>query len=193
MNANIQMTSRREIKDERGHNAASLKIDVDLLQSYWTKLRCSDTCLFKVVKFDGFKCVEHQRGWLPQGDEKKDPEKVDELLARSDALGRFANDCARAAYERITKTCDFYEKFDNQNGFYSIFGKSVDGVVGLMWANDGDLAKAKLLASFALYVIGLSSVKSDNVLWEAAYRHLPYHSSIDLKVADEMFAHYLAM
>ena len=77
--------------------------------------------------------------------------------------------------------------------FYSIFGKSVDGVVGLMWANDGDLAKAKLLASFALYVIGLSSVKSDNVLWEAAYRHLPYHSSIDLKVADEMFAHYLAM
>ena len=193
---NIQMTSRREINGERsvGTNAASLKIDVNMLQEYWTRLRCSDVCLFKVMKYDGFKCVERQKGWLPQGDENKNPEKVKKLLSRAEALGCFANDCARVAYDEVARPCDFYEKSDSENGFYCIFAKSVDGVVGLAWANDGDLVKAKLLASFALYEIGLNSAKSDNVLWEAAFRHLPFHSSIDLKVADEMFANYnLAM
>ena len=193
MNMHIQMTSRREISERSVVNAASLKVDVNMLQAYWEKLRCSDTCLFKVMKHDGTVSSEQQKGWLPQGDERKNPEKVSMLLARADALGRFANDCARTAYDKITKTSDFYEESDDQMGFYCIFAKSKDGVVGLAWANDGDLVKAKLLASFALYEIGLVSAKSDKVLWEADYRHLPFHSSIDLKVADEMFAHYLAM
>lgn len=190
---NITMTVNRNTEKENCKRglAASPKVNLDMLQEYWQSLRCSGPDLFRVVKyFDASKvCVELQRGWLPKGDEN--PERIETLVDRSKSLSSFVQEQAAEASKKISNPFDFYEA--ERNGFYALFAQSMNGVVGVAWSNDGDMIKAKMMAAFALYCLGLKCAGSDIVLWEACYRHLPYRSRIDLQMADKLFASYLTI
>ena len=167
------------------------EVNPNLLQEYWLQLRCTGPDVFNIIKYtnDG-QAINLQNGWMPQG--KETIQDLKSLLVRACNLKKNLNNNSKEAANKIHTVNDFAEYTDIQDKNYCIFCKCSDGIIGVGWRmNDGDQLKAKLLAGFTLYCLGLMSGDNDPVLWEVAYRHLPFAINLDLGVADKLFVKYM--
>ena len=179
MNRSIQMTI---CKGNVGNPKTSIKLDMNVVQDLFDELRGNGPDLFKIVRFGkDNEYKEVQNGLLPYDAE------FSEVVY--DSLSNFIK--SHSKDKEVSGASDFFEAEDEEHCLYAIFIPSSDGVVAVGWyGKDGNLSKAKMMACYAMYAFGLMSISKDKVLYEACYKHLPYHhrDCMDLKTADSFFA-----
>lgn len=169
-------------------------VNPDLLQDFWLQMRCTGPDLFAIQKFDGSTTQYIDTGWMPHKKGEDIPtQELRDCVSKLDALGAFVNKhLAEGLEETSAKKYTFHVANDEK--CYSIYSKCSNGVIGVGWRfNDGDLAKARIMAVFTLYALGLQNADVDAVLWEMCYRHLPYVMDMDLSVADRVYLKHAAL
>lgn len=172
------------------HDALVQEVNPDLLQVYWLQLRCTGPDIFTINKYNGSEKRDIQRGWMPRNQETT-IEELKECVKELDALNAFIDKYSNRAREDIINDYDFYETRQLDTNCYCIYCKCSDGIIGVGWRfRDGDLVKARMMAAFTLYVYGLQSADSDPLLWDIAYRHLPFAMNMDLTLADKVFVKF---
>lgn len=165
-------------------------VNPNLLQDFWLQLRCTGPDLFTVFNFNGSEAREIQTGWMPQGKDTTNAE-LRECVRDLESLKSFLREHSNTALAHITKEFDFYEVKLEESHCYCIYCKCNNGIIGVGWRfRDGDLIKAKMMAVFTLYAFGLSNAEYDSLLWDVAYRHLPFAMHMDLSIADRVFLKY---
>lgn len=168
-------------------NVVEQGVNPNLLQDFWLQLRCTGPDLFTIFNFNGSEAREIQTGWMPQGKETTNTE-LRECVRELDSLKAFLRDYSDTAFAKINKEFDFHEERLDEPHCYCIYCKCKDGIIGVGWRfRDGDLVKAKMMAVFTLYAFGLTNAEYDPVLWDVAYRHLPFAMNMDLSVADRVY------
>lgn len=167
-----------------------LNVSPDLLQAYWAKIRCKGPDFFAIATYNG-ETQQIQHGWMPQSDNytlvdlrryNQELEELKELVSKKiDNAATF-----------IRKTPDIYEIQDEKLRAYCMYCSCKRGIIGVGWRfEDGSLVKARMMSAFTLYALGLLRAKEDPVLWEVAYRHLPFVSGMDRTIADAIILQHL--
>lgn len=165
-------------------------VNPNLLQEFWCQLRCTGPDLFSIQKFDGSTAQNIQNGWMPQAKETSTKE-LRECVNDLNSLQAFLESHFNAATEKVKNNFDFHEERAVDQNCYCIYCKCNNGIIGVGWRfRDGDLVKAKMMATFTLYAFGLSCAESDSTLWDVAYRHLPFATGMDLSIADKVYIKY---
>lgn len=176
---NIKMTRCQRILEQ--------EVNPNLLQDYWCQLRCSGPDIFVITKFDGSNNHTLQNGWMPEAKDSS-IEELRECVRELESLKEFVESASKEAFTKIKRIRDFHEVRCADRHSFCIYSKCKDGVIGVGWRfRDGDLAKAKMMATFTLYSFGLINCDADKVLWEAAYKHLPFATGMNLTLADQVF------
>ncbi len=184
----IQMTRHQAIVPEvQG-------VHPNLLQDFWLQMRCTGPDLFVIQKFDGSTTQYIETGWMPHKKGEDIPtQELRDCVSKLEALGTFVKKHLATGLE-VTSTKRFAFHEEHSEHCYGIYCKCSDGVIGVGWRfNDGDLAKAKIMAVFTLYVLGLQNAEYDPELWEMCYRHLPFAMDMDLSVADRVYLKHVAL
>ncbi len=165
-------------------------VNPNSLQDFWLKLRCTGPDVFAIFEFDGSEAREIQTGWMPQKEETSTQE-LRECVCNLELLEAFLREHSDTALATIKNELTFHEAQLADTHCYCIYCKSKKGIVGVGWNfRDGDLIKAKMMAVFTLYAFGLSNAEYDPLLWNVAYRHLPFKMNMNLSVADRVFFKY---
>lgn len=166
------------------------RVNPNALQDFWLQLRCTGPDLFCILKYDGSEAREIQTGWMPESRETTTQE-LRECVRDLTKLKAILKDHTDTAHAKIKKEYDFHEERLEDAHCYCVYCKCSEGIIGVGWRfRDGDLIKAKMMAVFTLYAFGLSNAESDALLWNVAYRHLPFAMNMDLSIADRAFFKY---
>ena len=166
----IQMTTNFRDRNERSYStAASLKINPVLLKSFWDTLECSGPDLFRVVKYDGKSVEQVQKGMLSRARVEKSPAVVRGLISKSRDFDDFMNDSIKEAYKNMMPFSPCNEVIDEQRGYYALFTRCSDGIVGVAFANDGDVKKARTAVSYTIGLISLKNRGYDRILFNTSW------------------------
>lgn len=178
--------SSTTIRDSSKHD-----VSPDLLQAYWAGIRCTGPDFFATVIYNG-ETQQVQHGWMPQGNDYSliDLRRYNDEL---EELKRLLEQKLETAVINVKKTPDIYEAQDEKLHAYCMYCRCKDGVIGVGWRfEDGSLIKARMMSAFTLYSLGLLCAKEDPILWEVAYRHLPFATGMDRGMADAIIMQHLA-
>lgn len=180
----------REYVSPEKQGGSKLNVSPDLLQAYWANIRCTGPDFF-CIAIHNKETQQIQHGWMPQSDDftvvdlrryNEELEELKELVAEK----------INNAVAFIQKTPDLYEVHDEKLHTYCMYCSCKCGVIGVGWRfEDGNLTKARMMSAFTLYALGLLRAKDDPVLWEVAYRHLPFITGINRDEADAIILQHL--
>lgn len=163
------------------------EVDADLLQKFWSGLRCEGPDIYNVIKYDGVAVTQVDKGWMPRGTERNSD--LRELVKQAERLEKCLTSNIRKV--SIERECDFVKLSLKSDDTYMVFCKCSEGIIGVGWRlKSGNLNKAEMLAAFTLYSIGLLHPKEDEMLWNISYRHLPFELKFDRSQADKILADY---
>ena len=167
--------------------APQKEVDADLLQQFWSSLRCEGPDIYNVIKYDGATVTRVDKGWMPRGTERNSD--LRELVKQAEILDKSLTSNIRKV--SIERECDFVKLSLKSDNTYMVFCKCSEGIIGVGWRlKSGNLKKAEMLAAFTLYSIGLLHPKEDEILWNISYRHLPFELKFDLSQADKIMKNY---
>lgn len=185
-----QGDSREDVSPEK-QGGSKLNVSPDLLQAYWAYIRCTGPDFF-CIAIHNKETQQIQHGWMPQSDGytvvdlrryKEELEELKHLLEQK----------LETATIKVKRTPDIYEAQDKNLHAYCMYCRCKNGVIGVGWRfEDGSLVKARMMSAFTLYSLGLLCAKEDPILWEVAYRHLPFATGMDRSMADAIIMKHLA-
>lgn len=169
---------------------ANHDVSPDLLQAYWSNIRCTGPDFFAIVVHDGEpKQVQH--GWMPQGGNFS-TEDLRRYNVELEDLKLFLVKNLETEATQVRMVSDIHVIRNENLHACCMYCRCKKGVIGVGWRfEDGSLTKARLMCAFTLYSLGLMNANNDPILWEVAYRHLPFITGINKDEADLIILQHL--
>ncbi len=141
---------------------------------YFEELRGVGTDLYVIKHFYKTRgAIEIGRGFVPTGA----IENAAELRQKQLELEAKLDEAKTEAVRYCNKPTKVYQaKVDE---FALAFIPCQDGLIGCGWYDHADTSKKGLrMAASVLYALGLINAENDEVLWEVAYKYLPYEAEL---------------
>lgn len=181
----IEMTRHQEAPGVTGVNP-------DTLQDYWKILRCTGPDVYTIQMSNGLTTQKIDNGWMPhKREEDITTDELRECVEQLETISEFVEAHLAEAFAETHNTEEFVFHEVQANHCYAIYCKCSDGTVGVGWRfRDGDLVKARLMAIFTLYALGMKkkNAEADPLLGEMCYRRLPFDMQMDVRTADKVLA-----
>lgn len=179
------------------HKGGYALVPTEAIKAFYESLRGIGPDLYVVAHFS--RSEEEtpptvlMRGWVPPLPGYKNGD-IETLQQKQTLLLEYLTATVQSGEvtAALKRPSDIYQR-QIQHGYNLVFLCCKDGYIGCGWYDHAHTPqKGGRLAAFLLYALGLLNADQDPVLWSAAYRYLPYDSSLG-SVEDADKALYLSL